>query len=70
MLNLNDLSQRVTDGKLKKQVQILSQVLYKNAEKTLWRGDELWRSVQDLKQTHPEKKRKSSSLPPINPSLN
>lgn len=70
MLNLNDLSQRVTDGKLKKQVQILSQVLYKNTEKTLWRGDELWRSVQDLKQTHPEKKRKSSSLPPINPSLN
>lgn len=68
ILNLMDLTRLVGDASLKKQVQILSQVLYQDAEKNLWRGDELWRSVQNLKQTTYPTKNKTAILPPINPA--
>lgn len=68
MLNLTDLTHLITDVHLKKQVQILSQALYKGAEKTLWRGDELWRSIQTIKPTKTGKKSKANVLPPMNPS--
>ncbi|EHL32423.1 hypothetical protein LDG_5379 [Legionella drancourtii LLAP12] len=68
MLNLMDVTRLITDASLKKQVQILSQALYQDAGKNLWRGDELWRSVQNLKQTTYSAKNKTTILPPINPA--
>ncbi|WP_454781430.1 BatD family protein [Legionella sp. WA2022007384] len=68
ILNLTDLTRLTTDVTFKKQVQILSQVLYKSKEKILWRGDELWRSVQQLKKNHPRKKENENALPPMNPA--
>ncbi|KTD42695.1 BatD family protein [Legionella parisiensis] len=68
ILNLTDLTRLATDTSFKKQVQTLSQVLYKNKEKTLWRGDELWRSVEQMKKNNTNKKENESALPPINPS--
>ncbi|MGL5742295.1 MAG: BatD family protein [Legionella sp.] len=67
ILNLTELTSLSTDASFKKQVQILSQVLYKSQERTLWRGDELWRSIQQLKKTQRRKKETSNVLPPINP---
>lgn len=68
ILNLTDLIRLSTDASFKKQVQALSQVLYKNKEKTMWRGDELWRSVEQMKKNNTNKKENESALPPINPS--
>lgn len=68
MLNLMDLTRLISEASLKKQVQILSQILYQDTEKNLWRGDELWRSVQSLKQTAYNAKNKTAILPPINPA--
>ncbi|HAT7848122.1 TPA: protein BatD, partial [Legionella pneumophila] len=67
MLNLTDLAQLVRDAHLRKQLHLLSQVLYRSQEKTLWRGDELLRAVQAVKRNESVKKRKNSNLPPINP---
>ncbi|KGP62146.1 hypothetical protein EP47_14385 [Legionella norrlandica] len=67
LLNLTDLTQLVRDAHLKKQLHLLSQVLYRNQEKTLWRGDELLRAVYAVKKNQTAKKRKRSNLPPINP---
>lgn len=41
ILNINDLNQLVPDPLLKKQIHLLSQVLYQRGERALWRGDEL-----------------------------
>ncbi|HAT8586427.1 TPA: protein BatD [Legionella pneumophila] len=67
ILNLTDLAQLVRDVHLKKQLHLLSQVLYRSQEKTLWRGDELLRAVHAVKRNESVKKRKNSKLPPINP---
>ena len=67
LLNLTDLTKLVRDVHLKKQLHILSQVLYKSDNATLWRGDELIRAVHTLKRTKPGLKRKNTALPPINP---
>lgn len=67
ILNLTDLTKLVRDAHLKKQLHLLSQVLYRNEGKTLWRGDELLRSVHSVKRTKPGVSRKSNTLPPINP---
>lgn len=67
ILNLSDLSRLAHDANLQKQIHLLSQVLYKGKEKTLWRGDELWRCVQNIKQPHARQKNKANVLPPINP---
>jgi hypothetical protein len=66
LLNLSDLMSLVRDPLLKKQVNHLSQVLYKTQERTLWRGDELWRAVQATKSAK-NVVRKSRPLPPMNP---
>ncbi|WP_454784908.1 BatD family protein [Legionella sp. WA2024007413] len=66
ILNLTDLTRLTTDATFRKQVQILSQVLYKNKEKTLWRGEELWRSVEQLKKHNRNKKEPEDALPPMN----
>ncbi|CAM4383013.1 MAG: hypothetical protein LEGION0403_FIIPPAGN_00724 [Legionella sp.] len=68
ILNLADLTRLSTDMQFKKQVHILSQVLYQESEKASWHGDELWRSVSNLKQTYATPKNKTTSLPPINPA--
>jgi hypothetical protein len=67
ILNLSDLSQLVRDVHLKKQLNQLSRVLYKNDEKVLWRGDELARSVQQLSRVKSKTHSRKDSLPPINP---
>jgi hypothetical protein len=67
ILNLGELAQLIHDPQLKKQVHILSQVLYKNKENMLWRGDELLRAVQAVQHSAVIKRRKSD-LPPINPN--
>lgn len=67
LLNLTDLTQLVRDAHLKKQLHLLSQVLYRSQEKTLWRGDELLRAVYAVKRNQSGKKRKNNNLPPINP---
>ncbi|WP_115707585.1 BatD family protein [Legionella sainthelensi] len=68
ILNLTDLTRRSTHAAFKKQVQILSQILYKSHEKILWRGDELWDSIQYMKKNNKQKKENKTDLPPINPS--
>ncbi|HHT0594422.1 TPA: BatD family protein [Legionella anisa] len=68
ILNLTDLTRLTTNASFKKQVQTLSQVLYKNKEKTLWRGDELWRCVEQMKKNNSNKKENESALPPMNPT--
>jgi hypothetical protein len=67
ILNLTDLSHLTTDASFKKQVQLLSQILYKDQEKTFWRGDELWRSVHMIKKANKQSKGKNPVLPPMNP---
>ncbi|WP_173238232.1 protein BatD [Legionella antarctica] len=67
LLNLTDLTRLVRDAYLKKQLQILSQVLYGSEDKNLWRGDELLRAVYSVKRTRVRTKRKPQILPPINP---
>lgn len=67
LLNLTDLTKLVRDAHLKKQLNILSQVLYKSDGKTLWRGDELMRAVYAVKRSSTDSKRKTNILPPINP---
>lgn len=68
ILNLTDLTRLASDASFKKQVQTLSQVLYKNKGKSLWRGDGLWRCVEQMKKNNTNKKENESALPPINPS--
>ncbi|MFJ1268806.1 BatD family protein [Legionella lytica] len=68
ILNLADLMRLSTDMQFKKQVQLLSQALYQEREKAAWHGDELWRSVNHLKQPYATAKNKTSSLPPMNPA--
>lgn len=67
VLNLTDVTRLITDVAFRKQVQVLSEVLYKSHEKVLWRGDELWRTMQEMKKSSAPKKEIKSVLPPINP---
>lgn len=67
ILNLTDLMAIVRDPSLKKQIQLLSQVLYKKQEKGSWRGEELYKAVLALKPTKNNLNRSTSPLPPINP---
>lgn len=69
LLSLNELTQLVHDVPLKKQIHILSQVLYKKEGKALWRGDELFNAVHALKKPAvvAAGNKKNTVLPPINP---
>ena len=64
--NLNDLLKLIHDSQLKKQIQLLSQVLYKK-QNTSWHGEELLRVVVHLKNDHYNTVSKTTILPPINP---
>lgn len=68
ILNLTDLTRLTTDTDFKKQVQLLSQVLYKSPTNVLWRGDELWSTIQHMNKNDEYKKENETPLPPINPS--
>jgi hypothetical protein len=67
LLNLTDLTKLVRDVHLKKELQRLSQVLYKNEGNKLWRGDELLKAIHAIKKGPDLKKPKANILPPINP---
>lgn len=68
LLNLTDLTKLVRDAHLKKQINALSQVLYRREERSMWRGDELIRAVNGIKKGGVNNKaKKSNTLPPINP---
>lgn len=67
LLNLTDLTKLVRDAHLKKQLNLLSQALYRTGDKTMWRGDELLRAVHSIRKARAGTKRKKQSLPPINP---
>ena len=49
VLNLSDLTRLTRDTQFKKQIHLLSQVLYKNEDRMLWRGDELLKCVLNEK---------------------
>ena len=66
LLNLNDLAQLIRYSQLKKQIQLLSQVLYKK-QNSAWRGDELFRAVSAVKSNTLATTAKTAVLPPINP---
>lgn len=68
IFNINDLNQLVHEPLLKKQIHLLSQVLYQRGERALWRGDELLKAVLAVKQSKAKKPKKNTSLPPINPA--
>jgi hypothetical protein len=67
ILNLSELSHIVHDARLKKQISLLSQALYKNEAQSMWRGDELLRAVHALKSSQFADDQKTIVLPPINP---
>ncbi|MBA2650336.1 MAG: BatD family protein [Legionella sp.] len=68
ILNLNDLNQLTTDGHFKKQLHLLSQAIYGNNQSLSWHGQELFESVQALKQSKERKgQAKPPPLPPMNP---
>ena len=67
LLNLTDLTKLVRDVHLKKQLHLLTQFLYGNENKAMWRGDELLRAVNSIKRTKAGAQRKAKVLPPINP---
>lgn len=67
IMNLKDLIRLTNGNSFKQQVEILSEVLYKKTDNSLWQGDELWLSVQNIKKNTFKKKRKRNDLPPSNP---
>jgi hypothetical protein len=67
ILNLTDLFNQSSNATFKKQVDILSQVLYENKNKKFWQGEELWKIVQRMKKTS-NKQADKVVLPPTNPS--
>lgn len=66
LLNLTDLSKRIRDPRLKKQINLLSQSLYSH-NTSQWQGDELWRALLAYKNTVADKKSRTNPLPPIHP---
>lgn len=67
LLNLTDLTRLTQDEGFIKQIHLLTQVLYKNQERTPWRGEELWQSIRRIKKTKQYIKETINNLPPINP---
>lgn len=68
VLNLSDVTKLARDVHLKKQLNLLSQVLYKTDQRSLWRGDDLWRCIQAVMKNVRSTKKKTTSLPPMNPA--
>lgn len=67
ILNLHQVAKLVHDSALKKQLILLSKVLYSPESNIQWQGDALWRSVKVYLNTKPKAKGKNNELPPINP---
>lgn len=67
LLNLQHVEKWVRDPVLKKQLSLLSQVLYSQGKNRRWQGDALWRSVRAYTHKKSAGKSKNSELPPINP---
>ncbi len=67
MLNLNDLTKRLHDSQFKRQLHLLSQLLYSQDKKIPWQGKELWQCIVRFKKAKPFKNNKTGDLPPINP---
>jgi hypothetical protein len=68
MLNLYQLSKVVQDTAFKKQLHVLSQVLYSQDNGKQWQGQALWRCLSAYKKTKPVvNSKKNKGLPPINP---
>lgn len=66
-LDLNDITKKITDNKLKKELQKLSQAIYSADSQEKWNGSELWIALASYRRFKPRKKRKNGDLPPINP---
>lgn len=66
-LDLNDIAKKITDNKLKKELQRLSQAIYSADTQAKWNGSELWIALASYRRFKPRKKRKNGDLPPINP---
>lgn len=68
ILNLYQLSKVIHDTAFKKQLHILSQVLYSQDNNKHWQGQALWQSISTYKKTASRGiKKKNTGLPPINP---
>ncbi len=66
MLNLDDVKKHVEDKAFKQAISNLSEILYCKNTHTRWNGDTLWSCVKNYHRK-PQKQRKDTSLPTINP---
>lgn len=68
-INLNQLSQLITDNTLKKELNILSQAIYGAKSSQKWSGAGLWRALRTFlrSKSQSKKTKKARTLPPINP---
>lgn len=66
-LNLNDVAKKISASNFKKQIILLSDVLYNPAKKTAWQGAELWQEVLKHQKKKTVRQRKKNDLPPMNP---
>ncbi|WP_165474713.1 BatD family protein [Legionella nagasakiensis] len=66
-LNLRDLTKRIHDSQFKKQLHLLSQILYSPDKKIPWQGKELWQCIVAYRKGKVSKDNKTGDLPPINP---
>jgi len=67
LLNMDDVARFVQDPQLKKQLLLLTQVLYSQDKHVYWRGHELWRRIVAYRHIQPNSQIKPRDLPPINP---
>ncbi|NDH69644.1 MAG: DUF4381 domain-containing protein, partial [Gammaproteobacteria bacterium] len=68
VLSLQQLAKLLHDASFKKQLSVLSEILYSDKEHARrWQGVELWRSLADYLRIKPAKRKKFNKLPPINP---
>lgn len=69
LLNLSRLGNLVQDSALKKQINLLSEILYSKKSQSTWNGNALWRAVKSYRSTSSIKKGKNNALPPMNPDM-
>lgn len=66
-LNLDDVTKKITSPGFKKQIAILSDVLYSPAQKTAWQGAALWEQILAHQKKKTVRQSKNNDLPPMNP---
>lgn len=66
ILDLHDIRHLIHDDEFKKQLFLLSQVLY-SPRQTGWRGMPLWQCVKRYRPAHTQKPQKKQDLPRLNP---